>query len=144
MKRNVIVFCQKKYKVDESLVYEVINYLENALSFKISELQVNFVSPSKIIQINKKYLNHHFSTDIITFDYSNNKKKLDSELYISVEDARFNSKRFGVTFEHEIVRLVIHGVLHLLGYDDKTAVKKKKMKRLEDKLLFDFVNKITL
>jgi probable rRNA maturation factor len=141
--KNVIVSNLKKYKIDKSLIKNVIEYLKDELIFEISDLEVNFVSSDKIIQINKKYLNHHFSTDIITFNYSNKKKKLDAELYISVENALFNSKRFGVTFEQEIVRLLIHGILHLMGYDDKTVQKKQIMKRKEDNLLSNFMNRTT-
>jgi rRNA maturation RNase YbeY len=141
--RNVVVFCPKKYKIDKSLVYSIVKYLKNELIFDISDLEVNFISSDEIIQINKKYLNHNFSTDIITFNYSEKEKNLDAELYISVDDAHFNSKKFGVTFEQEIIRLVIHGILHLIGYDDKAEKKKRVMKQEEDNLVLNFMNKTT-
>jgi rRNA maturation RNase YbeY len=62
-------------------------------------------------------------------------KQIDAEIYISIDDALLNSKKFKVSLSDELIRLVIHGVLHLLGYDDQTISDKKTMKRLENKLL---------
>ena len=73
----------------------------------------------KIIHdINKSYLKHDYTTDIITFNYSNSLEQIDGEIFISIDDALSNSKKFKVTLSDELVRLVIHGILHLLGYDD--------------------------
>ena len=85
--------------------------------------------------MNKAYLQHNYSTDIITFNYSELVKKIDGEIFISIDDALDNAKKYKVSLSDELVRLVIHGVLHLLGYDDQTTSDKKTMKRLENKLL---------
>ena len=75
------------------------------------------------------------ATDIITFNYSNVLDQIDGEIFISIEDALNNSKKYKVSLSDELVRLVIHGILHLLGYDDLNTSEKKIMKRLENKLL---------
>ncbi len=67
---------------------------------------------------------------------------IDSEIYISVEDAEFNAEKYGVTFIEEILRLVIHGVLHLLGYDDMAPEAKTKMKRIENRLFEEYDKKL--
>ena len=85
--------------------------------------------------INKSYLKHDYTTDIITFNYSDSLQQIDGEIFISIDDALSNSKKFRVTLSDELVRLVIHGILHLLGYDDQNLTDKKIMKRLENKLL---------
>src|SRR5690554_755673 len=97
------------------------------------------------MSINKKYLNHNYSTDIITFDYSSSGKNLEGEIYISTEDAASNSQKYKVTFKDEIMRLVIHGFLHLLGYNDQSQKEKIVMKRLENQLVNKYrliVNKV--
>jgi rRNA maturation RNase YbeY len=85
--------------------------------------------------MNIKYLNHHRSTDIITFNYSGKNDELDGELFISVEDARNNARAYGVKLNEELVRLIIHGFLHLLGFNDKMSSERKKMIVLQENLL---------
>lgn len=84
------------------------------------------------------HLNHDYTTDIITFNYSSDLKNIDGEIIISIDDVQINSRKFKVSFHEEIARLVIHGVLHLLGFDDQITSDKKVMKRLENKLLSNF------
>ena len=84
--------------------------------------------------LNNKYLNHKHSTDIITFDYSKLDSCLEGEILISTNDALDNSKRFKTLFNEELIRLVIHGVLHLLGYKDKKSNERRAMKLKEDLL----------
>lgn len=112
------------------------------LDFIIESLPINFISSDQIIDINKEYLNHNYSTDIITFNYSGSNKKLDGEIFISVDDAKKNAREFDNSIKEELLRLVIHGILHLLGYDDIKAGDRKKMKELENRLLN--THKITL
>jgi len=115
-------------------IHDLVKSLSVQLDFNVSNLEINFISSEDIQLINKTYLNHHYTTDIITFNYSDVVKKIDGEIFISIEDALTNSKMFKVTLSDELVRLVIHGVLHLLGYNDQTISDKKIMKRLENKL----------
>jgi rRNA maturation RNase YbeY len=116
-------------------IHELVKSLCKELNFSVSNLEINFISSRSIIEINKKYLNHNYSTDIITFNYSNVNELIDGEIFISIDEALNNAKKFRVKSSDEFARLVIHGILHLLGYDDLKYSDKKIMKRLENKLL---------
>ena len=96
------------------------------------ELGVYYVSGKKITKMNEKFLGHAGSTDVITFDYSDG-KLLHGEIFICVEEAVTQAKEFGTTPQMEIVRYLVHGLLHLRGYDDRKPAKHKKMKAAEDK-----------
>lgn len=89
-------------------------------------------------EINKIYLKHDFETDVITFNYSKILKDIDGEILISFEEAKYNSKKFNVSYGKELCRLVIHGMLHLLNFDDKDRKRKKIMKQEEKKLIYKF------
>lgn len=133
MKNLRIHSVQKKIK--KSKIHDLIKSLSIELNFIVSNLEINIISSSDIHIINKGYLKHNYTTDIITFNYSDTLEQLDGEIFISIDDAQYNSKKFRVTLSEELVRLVIHGILHLLGYDDQNKFDKKIMKRLENKLL---------
>ena len=136
MIKNLRVYCSdKKYKVNKIRIHKLLNKLRKELNFCISSLPINFISSDEITIINQKYLKHNYSTDIITFNYSANKNNLDGEIFISYEDAKINSIKYKNSVAEEITRLVIHGILHLLGYDDMGAKDFKRMKKLENKLL---------
>ena len=85
--------------------------------------------------MNAKFLNHYYSTDIITFDYSEDRNGIDAEIFISIDDAESNARKYKVHLKNEITRLIIHGILHLLGYDDQQKKDKIIMKRKENDLL---------
>ncbi len=121
--------------LNKTLFHKLVSRLKKEFEFEIDSLLVNFVTSEYLLNINKKFLKHHYLTDIITFDYSKNKQKLDSELYISLPEAAENAKKYNVSLEQELMRLVIHGVLHLLGYDDKSQKKQVVMKRMENRLV---------
>lgn len=135
MVKNLHIDIAGKYSIDKRKVHQIVNYLKRELNFKINAVWVNFIDSAEITDMNIKYLNHHQSTDIITFNYSGNNDELEGELFISVEDAGNNARTYGVKFKEELVRLIIHGFLHLLGFDDKTSKEKKKMMALQEKLL---------
>ena len=100
----------------------------------LSNLNVIFCSDDYLLGINRQYLKHDFYTDIITFDYSSN-LLVSGELYISIDRVRENAVALGVSFQQELCRVIIHGVLHLLGYKDKVAAQKKKMREKENECL---------
>jgi len=131
--KNLRVYSITK-NIKKTKIHDLVKSLSFQLDFNMSNLEINFISGEDIRLINKTYLNHHYTTDIITFNYSDVVKQIDGEIFISIEDALTNSKMFKVTLSDELVRLVIHGVLHLLGYNDQTISDKKIMKRLENKL----------
>lgn len=138
--KNLSISTSKQIKVEKRLVHTFVNKLSKELNFVIESLNVNFVTAEYMLQINKKYLKHNYHTDIITFNYSGSNSNLDGEIFISINEAIVNALKFGVHLGSEIVRLVIHGILHLIGLDDKSASDKKKMKRVENNLTKNFEN----
>ncbi|MCX6173736.1 MAG: rRNA maturation RNase YbeY [Ignavibacteriales bacterium] len=133
--KNLFIYTEKGIKINKRSLHRIVVLLCNELEINVSVLEINFVPSETILGINKKYLNHNYNTDIITFDYSNERNNLDGEIFISIDDALENSKKYHVTLNNEILRLVIHGILHMAGYDDVTLAKRKKMKKVEDVLV---------
>lgn len=95
------------------------------------EINYVFCSNPYILEINKKFLNHDYTTDIITFDYSE-QSLINGEIYISIDEVKENAKHFKVSFQDELHRVLIHGVLHLAGFKDKSASDQKIMRSQED------------
>ena len=103
---------------------------------KTGHLNFIFVSEEIILDINKKYLNHHFYTDIITFDQSEG-DTVSGEMYISVDTVRTNAETYHVDFRNELLRVMLHGLLHLCGYKDQTASEQREMRAKENQYLDD-------
>jgi rRNA maturation RNase YbeY len=138
--KNLQVNIRGKAVLEKISIHKLVHFLKSELKFDISSLPVNFIHSDQITGINQDYLKHYYSTDIITFNYTGDHKLLDGELYISIEDADYNAKKFRVSKKDEYLRLVIHGILHLLDYDDLDKNDKLVMKKLESRLLNKFVN----
>lgn len=101
---------------------------------KLGDLGYIFCDDEYLLQVNIEYLNHDTYTDIITFDYVEG-DLISGDMMISVDRIRENAKTFGVAFEQELHRVIIHGVLHLLGNGDKSEKEAKKMRKLEESAL---------
>jgi probable rRNA maturation factor len=98
---------------------------------KLGEINIVFTSNSKILEINKYYLQHSYYTDVITFN--NNKRDLIcGDIYISVDQVIINAKKYNTEKYQELIRVIIHGVLHLIGYSDKVCSERINMRRKED------------
>jgi rRNA maturation RNase YbeY len=93
-----------------------------------------FCSDEEILRINQSYLNHNYYTDIITFDYSEG-DKLSGDLFISLDTVKTNSEKYKTNYDEELHRVMIHGILHLCGYNDKTQTEKKIMQEKENEAL---------
>ena len=100
-------------------------------SRKLGNINIIFCSDPYILDINKKYLKHNYYTDIITFDYCEG-QVLSGDLFISVDTVRANAVFYKTDFSEELNRVIIHGVLHLAGYDDQTDDQKAQMRSKED------------
>lgn len=108
----------------------------------VGAINYTFCSDERILEVNKQFLHHDYYTDIITFDYSNvnifvspAEQPLTGDIFISVETVSSNSQTLGHPFEEELLRVIIHGVLHLLGQEDKTPTTCEQMHHLEDQAL---------
>lgn len=132
-----------KQKLNKREIHKLVSVLKEELKFELESISINFLTEEQIIPINNSYLGHNYSTDIITFNYSGENYTLDGEIFISLDDADFYAKKYDVNLKNEILRLVIHGFLHLLGYDDVNANDKRKMKRLENSLVKKYLNFLT-
>ncbi|MBL0326788.1 MAG: rRNA maturation RNase YbeY [Cytophagaceae bacterium] len=100
--------------------------------FKILELSYIFMDDESLLKINIEYLQHDTYTDIITFDNSEKKGKIEGDIFISVDRVMENASKFKVDFETELLRVLAHGLLHLCGYKDKKDDEVKIMRAKED------------
>ena len=98
---------------------------------RIGDISIIFCSDNYILDVNIKYLQHDYFTDIITFDYCEG-QKLSGDLFISIDSVRENARFYGTEFEDELNRVIVHGVLHLIGYDDHTEADQNTMRSKED------------
>ena len=97
-----------------------------------------FCSDDYLLEVNKKFLNHDYYTDIITFDY-NESTIISGDFIISIDRVKDNALTHHCAFYKELYRVIIHGILHLLGFSDKTEIQQKKMRLLEDRYLAQLV-----
>ena len=111
-------------------IYSFISVIK-AENKQIGEINCIFCDDEYLLEKNKTYLNHNTLTDIITFDYSE-KDEISGDLFISIERVRENAKIYNVTFELELSRVLIHGILHLIGFGDKTDEEIKTMRQKEN------------
>jgi len=98
----------------------------------LNNLNYIFCNDNALLEINRKYLNHNFYTDVISFDLSSSRKEILADIYISVDRIRENAKSFKITMEEELHRVMLHGLLHLCGYNDKTEVQRQLIRKKED------------
>lgn len=98
---------------------------------KIGDIAIIFCSDNYILDVNMRYLQHDYFTDIITFDYCEG-SRLSGDLFISIDSVRENAIQYGAEFEEELCRVMVHGLLHLIGYDDHTVEDQKVMRQKEN------------
>ena len=106
--------------------------------FTIGELNYIFCSDEYLHKINLEYLDHDTYTDIITFDNSETETVIEGDIFISIERVKENSQTLNTVFEEEVKRVIVHGLLHLCGYDDHTPEDKNEMRRLESEYILKF------
>ena len=117
----------------EFFVLSLTNLLNQEAKI-LGDISIIFVSDSYLLEMNQKYLNHDYYTDIITFDYCE-MNIVSGDLFISVDRVQDNAETFNVDVLTELHRVMIHGVLHLCGYKDKTKEEERNMRELENKYL---------
>lgn len=99
---------------------------------RVEEINIIICDDTFLLVLNRNYLKHNNYTDVISFNMSEKNKNIQGEIYISIQRIRENAVKFGVTVEEELHRIIIHGVLHLLGYNDGTEKEKTEMREKED------------
>lgn len=101
---------------------------------KTGDISYIFCSDEKILEVNKQYLQHDYFTDIITFDYTEG-NVISGDLFISLDTVKSNAQQFNSSYEDELYRIIIHGILHLCGINDKGPGEREMMEKEENKAL---------
>ncbi len=127
---------------NRTILKKWIETIVNNHNKELGDISYIFCSDEQLLEINKEYLNHDYYTDIITFDYSE-AERISGDMFISIDRIKDNAKALKVPYQEELHRVIIHGVLHLLGFKDKTESESQKMRQLEDEslsVLLTFLN----
>ncbi|WP_195546553.1 rRNA maturation RNase YbeY [Bacteroides intestinalis] len=119
----------KKSKTTEWIKAVAVTYEK-----RVGEIAYIFCSDEKILEVNRQYLQHDYYTDIITFDYCEG-NRLSGDLFISLDTVRTNAEQFGSDYETELHRVIIHGILHLCGINDKGPREREIMEEAENRAL---------
>lgn len=126
-----------RFQLKQAFVRQVFMKIALQEGSSAGEITVIFCSDAYLLNMNKAFLKHHYLTDIITFDNSE-EGVIAGELYISVDRVKENAIKYSVRFKQELMRVMIHGVLHLLGYHDKSKEERKQMRAKENHYLSFF------
>ena len=138
---------QQRRWVDCRLLENILRaLLADDLEKEASQLEINIVDAAGMSRLNEKFLHHRGPTDVLAFDYrqSIHQNALFGELFLCVDEAKVQATRFATTWQSELVRYAVHGILHLLGYDDHKPERRREMKRLENRLLKSLARRFTL
>lgn len=115
-----------------------IKSISQSEGYKIGALNYIFCSDDYLLEINRQYLQHDYYTDIITFDNSEDEGILEGDIYVSVDRVKENAQNLGISFDLELRRVLIHGLLHLVGFEDSTEDLKVEMRAKEDACLLQY------
>ena len=121
-------------KIHKRLTSEWVKKVAESYGRKAGEIAYIFCSDEKILEVNRQYLQHDYYTDIITFDYDEG-NKISGDLFISLDTVRTNAEQFNQPYERELNRVIIHGILHLCGINDKGPGEREIMEAAENKAL---------
>lgn len=113
---------------------KIKNWIQSVIEkykYKVGDVNYIFTSEQRILEINNQFLGHNFFTDIITFPYSEG-KKISADIFISIPTVKSNALKYSNSFEHELNRVMVHGVLHLVGFNDHTHEEVIEMRKAED------------
>jgi len=124
----------KKPKLRYRLISNWLKYILTQNSLSLGSISIVFCNDESLLKMNQKYLKHDYYTDIITFDYVT-KNVISGDIFISTERVKDNSIKFGVNLEEEFLRVISHGILHLLGYGDQLQNEKVAIRKLESEYI---------
>lgn len=131
-------------QLDLDKVRQWIHAVIESEGYRVGELHYYFCSDERLLSINKERLGHDFYTDIVTFPLGDCEAYISSEFCLSLDRIAENSLTFGRSFESELLRVIIHGVLHLVGFDDLTDEQESAMRDKEEKCLDLYYNKLNI
>lgn len=121
-----------EFELGEEAVYERwIKSIISEYGFELGDVSYIFCDDAYLLNINQQYLNHDDLTDIISFDYTDN-KQISGDIFISIERVKENSQLFAVDFNEELLRVMAHGILHFIGFNDKTENDSIEMRKNEE------------
>ena len=156
----VVANRQRARKINSRLLKKIAETLLSDLQIEKAQLGINLVAAREMSVINETFLRHEGSTDVITFDYANDgragsplpaggahgvsRTTMHGELFVCVDEAVLQAKEFKTTWQSEIARYLVHGVLHLLGHDDRRATARRRMKGEENRRLAGLSKKFCL
>ncbi len=120
--------------IDQSLIKRWVCEVVSSYDYRVGEINYVFVDDERILEVNREFLQHDYYTDIITFDYTQG-RFVSGDLYISLDTVSSNALQLGVPYEQELHRVIIHGVLHLCGLNDKGPGERELMEAAENKAL---------
>lgn len=129
-----ILFFNEDIKFNLSQKQILKSWIKQAISNEdktCDSINFIFTSDKFLLEINKKFLSHNYFTDIVTFNYCTD-NLISGDIYISLETVKNNSIRFNVSMIEELYRVMVHGVLHLIGYNDSNELEKSRMREKED------------
>lgn len=121
-------------QIDKLQMQRWIRAVAAGYGFSVGELTYIFCDDERELAVNREFLGHDYYTDVITFDYST-QDVVSGDIFISLDTVRSNAEMVGATYEHELHRIIIHGLLHLTGQADKTPETKTEMTRKEEAAL---------
>jgi probable rRNA maturation factor len=147
----VIANRQRTKKINTQLLKQIVGALFAELKITEAELGINLVGAREMTLVNETFLQHEGATDVITFGYENSEFRIQNselqlhgELFVCVDVAVAHAKNFKTSWQSELVRYVVHGVLHLRGHDDGRPALRRKMKRAENRLVQRLAGKFSL
>jgi len=120
--------------INQQQVREWVRRVADTYGRRVGEIAYVFVDDEEILRVNRQFLNHDYYTDIITFDDTEG-RLIQGDLFISLDTVRTNAEGLGVTYEEELYRVIIHGILHLCGINDKGPGEREVMEAAEDAAL---------
>lgn len=121
-------------RLDEALMRKWIEAVARGFEKSVGDLSYIFCNDEKILEVNRQFLNHDYFTDIITFDYSR-RHRISGDMFISLDTVASNAEMVGAAYETELYRVIIHGILHLCGVNDKGIGEREIMERHENESL---------
>lgn len=156
----VIANRQRTRKIHLPLLKKIAGDLLAELAIKKAELGINLVAAPEMTALNETFLNHEGCTDVITFNYADDggagsplpvigahgatRPTMRGEIFICVDEAILQARKFKTAWQSEVVRYLVHGVLHLLGYDDLRPAARRRMKRVENRLVRELSRRFDL